>query len=279
MSEPLIPKTLIIGAESSAAAIRLLYEQAKKNNPRISIGSIAKKLAYKSRSNFSDILGGRRILAPNKIPVLKMVFSLTVEEVACLKLLIGRDRARTAAEIRLLTKKLRRAEAFLKNQSVDVKSKTSYSTIRVSVAFGVFGGECTRAQLVKFFGKERASYVDTALKELLEARLIERKSNGRFARTNFWNAFRDPTLWQQNMNDGIAAYDKWSSHKEWAYFPGIMICVKEKDYLKTVSKFRTKIIDELMKIVSPDGDLIANFGMHLYPNVSASKRLPNAAKN
>ena len=266
-------------AETSAQVARVLYEKANERDRKFSIGFLAKKLAYKSRGNFSDVLSGRRILALNKVALFGKVFNLNREQSECLRLLARRDRARSATERRQFTEKLRRARQLLLAENSKDRKDVDYFALKVSTAFNLSGGEASLAELIGFFGREKSADVEAAVDSLSRAKLIELNENGRYSRTRVWNSFSAAALFRANLEDSIQSLEIWRERRDWSRFFAIMICAKEKDYLKALERIRIKALDELMKIENQNGDMIVNFGMQLFPTLSAARSMPSAGKS
>lgn len=274
--EPANVGAAILFSETSTQAIASSYQMAKVNNPRLTLGTLSRKLGIRSKSFLSDVFHGRRILPESHVPALQAALKFSDEAAEVLLVLILRDRCRDESERAELSRRLARLrKLFLQSQLVlRGDDHGAFFALDVFCAFGLQHEPMTLADLKRIFGSASENRLRSALERLAQEKLIVRIQDA------------PPAYAIQKCNidldsfgggkEGAIEYFRYGidqlkgvsrqlwAERETALFHHVVLSMKRETLVQEIARFRQLLREKSLEMESQDADVLVRlaFGMH-----------------
>jgi uncharacterized protein (TIGR02147 family) len=259
-------------AETVSAMARSLYEVLKAKHPKLSLASLAEKSGLRSKGYLSDVINGRRPLALARAPGLAKALGLTG---LSLNYFVGRVELENAKSDRERNKINEKLSAILKAMDVEVRSMPASLQAHGMVfecfcAIGLFGANCRRSDLIKYFGRDRAFELDAALDQLEEMGAIKREADQIHLGSKHIS-FVDGSEKERvafvraGLEDAQIKLDRWFGQRSEAHFETVVISVQRMQYQKFLNKMRAEIEAWQGELESEQADQIIRMNVQIYP--------------
>ena len=267
-------KAILLASTTAAEAVNGLFTLKKTQNAKFSTAYFAKRIGLSSRTNFSDVLRGRRQLPRKHVAALCKEFGLNEAESDFLKCLIERDRARERPA-------KERAEAVLvvarRKMRFEIRRQPredpSIFTTKVYASLGFRNGKGSLEELEKFFGSSYRSEIIDSLRSLEKAGMI-RFVDGQFEHFTAEvgiTMFTDAQMMKDVLRDSGEQVDEFYSRPEDSCLRSLVFSAKKSVYLATVKKIREQYLENVLNLDSDEGDMIVTYNLQLIPTFPASK--------
>ncbi len=170
---------ILLQSKTASDALRELLSFFREYNPNISLAYICKKTGFPSRGALSEVIKGKRRLNPKFKGAMSDVFGLDPRQKMYFDALVELSYAKDPATIVEFHAKLELARKAFQAKTLqirDIETNDFFSMDLVAV-FGLFGDSPTRADLVRFFGRDSAILIDDTLGRLILQCVIEKRGD------------------------------------------------------------------------------------------------------
>jgi uncharacterized protein (TIGR02147 family) len=278
---------ILLSSQSGQEALVSVYQAAKTKLPAFSLSLLGRKAGISSKGYLSDVFKGRRQLNRSYWHGMADALGLSGLNRQYLFCLLHLDVCEDEiCREQFLEQKCQIEKSFAVQMYVDpTPLRDQPFAFELFAAFGLFASRPSRDELVRYFGRERFTEVDSGLSALTQAGLIRRVED-RYECTSEHIVFssRDSDAQMSHLDFLRGAIleagknaDKWYGRKDSAYFEASIISASQADYAKKLQTLKDLLLKWQSDLESADADLLIRFNVQIYP-LGDSGLHPKSAK-